>query len=72
MIEKQFDPDRAILSLEFKKKQAKKTSDKKQAKKNKRYCRLYWAKYTRTREIIAEMDDVTGAGGNSNKTYHLI
>lgn len=26
----------------------------------------------RTREIIAEMDDVTGAGGNSNKTYHLI
>ncbi len=34
MIEEQFNPDRTILTLEFKKKQAKKkTSDKKQAKK---------------------------------------
>lgn len=33
IIEEQFDPDRTILTLEFKKKQAKKTSDKKQAKK---------------------------------------
>ena len=32
-IEEQFDPDRMILTLEFRKKQAKKTSDKKQAKK---------------------------------------
>lgn len=33
MIEEQFDPDRTILILQFKKKQAKKASDKKQAKK---------------------------------------
>ena len=33
IIEEQFDPDRTILTLEFRKKQAKKTSDKKQAKK---------------------------------------
>lgn len=33
VIEEQFDPDRTILSLEFKKKQAKKTSEEKQAKK---------------------------------------
>lgn len=33
VIEEQFDPDRMILTLEFKKKQAKKTNDKKQAKK---------------------------------------
>ena len=32
-IEEQFDPDRVTLTLEFRKKQAKKTSDKKQAKK---------------------------------------
>lgn len=32
-IEEHFDPDRIILTLEFKKKQAKKASDKKQAKK---------------------------------------
>lgn len=32
-IEEQFDPDRMILTLEFRKKQAKKTSDKKQAMK---------------------------------------
>ncbi|WP_310602247.1 ATP-binding protein [Anaerosporobacter sp.] len=36
VIEERFDPDRTILSLEFKKKQAIKTSDKKQAIKNKR------------------------------------
>lgn len=34
--EEQFDPDRTILSLEFKKKQAKKTSEEKQAKKTSR------------------------------------
>lgn len=33
VIEEAFDPDRTILLLEFKKKQAKKASDKKQAKK---------------------------------------
>ena len=33
VIEEQFDPDRTILTLAFKKKQAKKTSDKKQTKK---------------------------------------
>lgn len=33
VIEEQFDPDRMILRLEFKKKQANKTGDKKQAKK---------------------------------------
>lgn len=33
IIEEQFDPDRTILTLEFRKKQVKKTSDKKQAKK---------------------------------------
>lgn len=33
VIEEQFEPDRTILSLEFKKKQAKKTSEGKQAKK---------------------------------------
>ena len=33
VIEERFDPDRTVLSLSFKKKQAKKTSDKKQAKK---------------------------------------
>lgn len=33
VIEEQFNPGRTILTLEFKKKQAKKTSDKKQAKK---------------------------------------
>ena len=33
MIEERFDPDRTVLSLSFKKKQAIKTSDKKQAKK---------------------------------------
>lgn len=33
VIEERFKPDRTVLSLEFKKKQAKKTSDKKQAKK---------------------------------------
>jgi predicted HTH transcriptional regulator len=36
VIEEQFDPDRTILSLAFIKKQAKKTSEEKQAKKNKR------------------------------------
>jgi hypothetical protein len=40
VIEEQFDPDRMILTLEFKKKQAKKTSDKKQAIKNKRRKQL--------------------------------
>ena len=34
-IEERFDPDRTVLSLSFVKKQAKKTSDKKQAKKTK-------------------------------------
>ena len=33
-IEEQFDPDRTILSLKFKKKQAKKTSDKKTSEEN--------------------------------------
>ena len=33
VIEERFDPDRTVLSLSFVKKQAKKTSDKKQAKK---------------------------------------
>lgn len=33
VIEEQFNPDRTILTLEFKKKQAKKASEKKQAKK---------------------------------------
>ena len=33
VIEEQFDSDRTILTLAFKKKQAKKTSDKKQTKK---------------------------------------
>ena len=36
VIEERFKPDRIVLLLEFKKKQAKKTSDKKQAIKNKR------------------------------------
>ena len=35
VIEERFDPDRTVLSLSFLKKQAKKTSDKKQAKKTK-------------------------------------
>lgn len=33
VIEERFEPDRTILSLKFKKKQAKKTSEGKQAKK---------------------------------------
>ena len=33
VIEERFDPDRTVLSLSFVKKQAKKTSDKKQTKK---------------------------------------
>ena len=35
VIEERFDPDRTILTLSFLKKQTKKTSDKKQAKKTK-------------------------------------
>jgi ATP-dependent DNA helicase RecG len=103
VIEERFDPDRTILSLEFKnkqakktseenkrKKQAKKTSDKKQAKKtikNMEQIRAYLqengesktsdiAEYiglspARTRAIIAEMGDVIGSGGNSNRKYSL-
>ena len=61
VIEEQFDPDRMILTLEFKKKQAKKASDKKQAKKtteNMVEIRKYLQKYgeSTTSDIAAHIE----------------
>lgn len=80
-IEEQFDPDRMILTLEFRKKQAKKTIEnmgkiKKYLQKNGEskasdISENIGLSSARTRAIIAEMEDVEALGGNSNRTYKL-
>lgn len=54
LIEERFDPDRTVLSLEFKKKQATKTSDKKQAIKtsNKKQARKTVENQNKIREYL--------------------
>jgi len=70
-IEEQFDPDRTILVLEFKKKQAKKTSDKKQAKKtsDKKQAKKTIENKEKIKRYLKE--NVEHLGGNSNRTYRL-
>ena len=62
VIEERFDPDRTVLSLSFKKKQAIKTSD---------IAEYLGLSLPRTRALLNSMEDVVAMGGNRNRTYRL-
>lgn len=60
VIEEQFDPDRTILTLAFKKKQAKKTSD---------IAEYLDLSAPRIRAILKDMPDIEFSGTNTNRKY---
>ena len=70
VVEEKYNPDRTCLTLTFAKKQAKKTSEKKQDQKNtgKTGCnkRIFTTKWFVKNECY-----VVAEGANKNRKYHL-
>ena len=85
VIQEKFDPDRTILTLEFKKKRSDKKVTKKTQERYEKilgfmefgkeyniqdFCQLLDLKESRTKEILAQMSDyIETVGGNKNRRY---